>query len=58
MAKFVIWEDQGQGWRFTLVAANGERVAWGEAYSTKANAERAARWVQDNASGAVIEDAA
>lgn len=35
------------GWRFALVAANGERVAQSEGYTTASNARRTARRLGD-----------
>jgi uncharacterized protein YegP (UPF0339 family) len=35
-----IWQDDEGGWRFRIKGANGEIVAWGEAYTTERDAER------------------
>jgi len=42
MMRFEIYEAT-DGWRWRLVAANGEIVAIGEAYASKWNAKRAVR---------------
>lgn len=39
-ARFEIYQDAAGAWRFRLVGRNGEIVATGEAYSSKAHAER------------------
>ena len=41
-AKFEIYQDAGNSWRWRLVAGNGEKIAASEAYTTKADAQRAA----------------
>ena len=35
------------GWRFRTVAANGRKITVSEAYSSRSNAERAARSFRD-----------
>ena len=37
-ARFEIYEDAGGEWRFRLKAANGEQVAQGQGYATRAGA--------------------
>lgn len=50
MWKFEIYEDAAGKYRWRLKAGNGEIVASsGEAFASKANAERAAQNVSDNA---------
>ena len=39
-AKFEIYEDSNQEWRFNLKAPNGEIIAASEGYSSKANARK------------------
>ncbi len=57
--KFVIYADSRGGYRWRLVARNGQTVASsGEAFDSKSNARRAAENVKDNASSATIEDEA
>lgn len=56
--KFEIYRDQGGSYRWRLVASNGQTVASsGESFASKANAERAAENVRDNAGKATIVDA-
>lgn len=52
--KFEIYEDKAGKFRFRLKAGNGEVVATGEAYESKANAKRGAEAVQRAADGAAI----
>ena len=52
--KFEIYEDSAGKYRFRLKAGNGEVVATGEAYESKANAKRGAEAVQRAADGADI----
>jgi uncharacterized protein YegP (UPF0339 family) len=53
--KFEIYADSGGGFRWRLVAANGQTVATsGEAFASKANATRAAENVRDNTGSAQI----
>jgi uncharacterized protein YegP (UPF0339 family) len=42
-ARFEVYEDNAQAWRWRLVAGNGEIVATSEAYTRKADARRGAR---------------
>jgi len=55
MAKFVLYPS-GQEWRWRLVAANGQKICWGEAYSSKQAAKDSIVFVKANASGAAIEE--
>ncbi|MFC0627034.1 YegP family protein [Kribbella deserti] len=55
--KFEIFEDKSGKFRFRLKAGNGEVIANGEAYETKAGARAGAEAVQRNAAGASIVDA-
>ncbi len=54
-AKFEVYESHGQ-YRLRLKAANGEIVASGEAYSTKAGAHEGCEAVKRAAAAAAIED--
>ncbi len=41
-ARFEVYQDKAQQWRWRGIAANGEKIAdSGEGYISKANAERA-----------------
>ncbi len=56
--KFQIYRDAGGSYRWRLIAANGQNIAsLGESFASKANAQRAAENVRDNAGKASIEDA-
>ncbi|WP_328990528.1 DUF1508 domain-containing protein [Kribbella sp. NBC_01245] len=55
--KFEIYEDKAGKFRFRLKAGNGEIVASGEAYETKAGAHAGAESVQRAAADATIVDA-
>ena len=52
--KFEVYEDRSGKYRFRLKAGNGEIVASGEAYSTRAAAEKGCESVQRAADGATI----
>jgi len=54
--KFEVYEDKAGRFRFRLKAGNGEIVAVGEAYATRAGAREGCRAVQRAADGAAIED--
>ncbi|MCD2193599.1 YegP family protein [Actinomycetospora endophytica] len=54
--KFEVYEDRSGKHRFRLKAGNGEIVASGEAYETKAAAKKGCESVQKAADGAKIED--
>jgi uncharacterized protein YegP (UPF0339 family) len=50
VCKFEVYADAAGKYRWRLKASNGEIVASsGESFASKANAERAARNVKDNA---------
>lgn len=51
---FKIFQDRAGGWRWTLIAGNGEPVATSEGYTTKYSAERSAARVKEIAAIAVI----
>ncbi|MBO9524298.1 MAG: DUF1508 domain-containing protein [Nocardioidaceae bacterium] len=52
--KFEVYEDKAGTFRFRLKAGNGEVVAVGEAYETKAGAKAGCEAVQRAADGASI----
>ena len=54
--KFEVYEDKSGKFRFRLKASNGQIVASGEAYETKAAAKKGCESVQKAAAGAKIED--
>jgi uncharacterized protein YegP (UPF0339 family) len=54
--KFEIYKDRKGEFRFRLKARNGEIVATGESYPTKAGAKKGIEAVQRAADGAEIED--
>ncbi|GAB2934199.1 YegP family protein [Nonomuraea fastidiosa] len=54
--KFVISGDEQGGYRFALVAGNGQTLAVGEGYPTKVACVNGIETVRRNAPGAVIED--
>lgn len=55
--KFEVYEDRAGKFRFRLKATNGQIVASGEAYETKAAAKKGCESVQKAADGAKIEEA-
>jgi uncharacterized protein len=54
--KFEIYTDKGGKFRFRLKAGNGEIIAVGEAYESKASAKNGIASVQENAAGATVVD--
>ena len=56
--KFEVYEDRAGKFRFRLKASNGQVVATGEAYETKAAAKKGREAVQRAADGATIEETA
>jgi len=56
MAKFVIYCDIAQQYRWRLVANNGEKVAASEAYVSKQGALNSANRVKVLAASAIIVD--
>ncbi|QIM22037.1 YegP family protein [Phycicoccus sp. HDW14] len=54
--KFEVYKDAGGKFRFRLKASNGQIIASGEAYETKASAMNGVASVQKNAPGATIDD--
>ena len=57
-AHFEVYEDKAHQWRFRLKAGNGEIVAVGESYPTKAVAIKGAEAVKRAAAEADIKEAA
>ena len=55
--KFEVYEDKAGKFRFRLKAGNGETVAVGEAYETKAGAKEGCAAVQRAAEGASVVEA-
>ena len=54
--KFEVFKDSAGKFRFRLKASNGQVIATGEAYETKASALKGVASVQKNAAGAAIDD--
>jgi len=52
--KFELYEDKGGEFRFRLKATNGQIIAVGEGYTTKANCENGIASVKKNAADAEI----
>ena len=54
--KFEIYRDHKGGYRFRFRAANGQIVATGSSYPTKAEAKRAVAAVMNAAAGSRVTD--
>jgi uncharacterized protein len=54
--KFEVYQDRAGKYRFRLKASNGQVVATGEAYETKAAARKGCESVQKAADGAPITE--
>lgn len=54
--KFELYKDNAGKYRFRLKAGNGQIIAVGEAYESKAAAQSGIKSVQDNAASATIDD--
>ncbi len=54
--KFEVYKDKAGKFRFRLKASNGQVIATGEAYETKASAMKGVASVQKNAPGAKVDD--
>ena len=52
--KFELYQDKSGNWRFRLKAGNGQVIAVGEAYESKAAAQNGIESVQRNAPGASV----
>ena len=55
-AKFVVYHDKAKKFRFRLVAPNGEIIAVGEAYESKASCLNGIKSIQKNAPIAEVVD--
>ena len=55
-AKFVVYHDKAKKFRFRLVAPNGEIIAVGEAYESKASCLNGIKSIQKNAPIAAVVD--
>jgi len=55
-AKFEVYKDAKDQFRFRLIAANGENIAQSEAYTSKANCMNGVDSVKKNAPIAEIDD--
>jgi uncharacterized protein YegP (UPF0339 family) len=53
--KYEIYKDSSGGFRFRLKAGNGEVIATGESYSTKAAAQKGIESVKNNAGSDVVD---
>jgi uncharacterized protein len=56
MVRFEIYRDAAGEYRWRIVAANNETVAWSEGYTYKQGAINSANWVKTNAYTASIRD--
>ncbi len=54
--KFELYQDRSKKFRFRLKASNGQIIATGEAYESKASAMNGIRSVMKNAPDAKIDD--
>ncbi len=54
--KFELYKDKGGKFRFRLKAGNGEIIAVGEAYETKASAKNGVESVKKSAADATVVD--
>lgn len=54
--KFEVYEDAAGKYRFRLKAGNGEIIAVGEAYESKASALKGIESVKNNAADAAVVD--
>lgn len=54
--KFELYKDSGGQFRFRLKAGNGEIIAVGESYTTKAGAQNGIESVKANAPTASVDD--
>ena len=54
--KFELYEDAAGKFRFRLKASNGQIIATGEAYESRASALKGIESVRKNAGDAVLDD--
>lgn len=52
--KFELYQDKGGDWRFRLKAGNGEVIASGQGYASKAGAQNGIDSVRRNAADAEV----
>ena len=53
--KFEVYKDSSGGFRFRLKAGNGEIIATGESYSSKAAAIKGIESVKNNAASTIVD---
>lgn len=53
--KFEVYKDSSGGFRFRLKAGNGEVIATGESYSSKAAAMKGVESVKNNAGSDIVD---
>lgn len=56
--KFELFEDRSGGFRFNLLASNGQIIASSESYKTRSSAEAGIESVKKNAPDAPVVDRA
>ena len=56
--KFEVFKDASGGYRFNLLASNGQTIASSESYKTRASAEAGIESVKKNAPDAPVVDRA
>ncbi len=56
--KFELFEDKSGGFRFNLLASNGQIIASSESYKTRASAEAGIESVKKNAPDAPVTERA
>ena len=54
--KFEVFQDKSGGFRFNLLASNGQIIASSESYATRASAEAGIESVQKHAPDAAVVD--
>jgi len=54
--KYELYKDKSGKYRFRLKASNGQVIAVGEAYETKASAVKGIESVRKNADSAAVDD--
>lgn len=56
MAEFKVDKDINKKYRWCLIAKNGEKICWSEAYESKKNANDSIDFVKKYAAGADVND--
>lgn len=56
MAQYKIYKDINDKYRWRLVANNGEKICWSEAYESKQGAKDSIDFVKKYAAGADVND--